>query len=105
VFVIGDSSLVFNEEGRPYPPTAQIATQQGQHLGKNLAVLIRGGQMQPFEYKPKGTVASLGRKEAIGIVGNKKYMGGFAAFLKKVIDLRWLFLLGGVSLVLRKGKL
>jgi NADH:ubiquinone reductase (H+-translocating) len=31
--------------------------------------------------------------------------GGTAAFMKKIIDLRWLFLLGGVSLVLRKGKL
>lgn len=105
VFVVGDSSLVFNEEGRPYPPTAQIATQQGQSLGKNLAALIRGGEMKPFKYMPKGTVASLGRKEAIGVVGDKKYVGGTAAFLKKVIDLRWLFLLGGVSLVLRKGKL
>ncbi|SEN50547.1 NAD(P)/FAD-dependent oxidoreductase [Lihuaxuella thermophila] len=105
VFVVGDSSLVFNEEERPYPPTAQMATQQGQHLGKNLAALIRGGEMKPFKYMPKGTVASLGRKEAIGVVGDKKYVGGMAAFLKKVIDLRWLFLLGGVSLVLRKGKL
>lgn len=25
VFVIGDSSLIFNDEGRPYPPTAQMA--------------------------------------------------------------------------------
>lgn len=104
VFIIGDSSLIFNDEGRPYPPTAQMATQQGIHLSKNLANLIRGGELTPFKYEPKGTVASLGRKEAIGVVGNKKYMGGTAALLKKLIDLRWLYMLGGISLVLRKGK-
>lgn len=106
VFVIGDSALVINEEiNRPYPPTAQISTQQGQLLGKNLAAKIRGGEMKPFKYMPKGTVASLGRKEAIGFVGAKKYYGAKAAFVKKMIDLRWLYLLGGISLVLRKGKL
>lgn len=105
VFVIGDCSLVMNEEDRPYPPTAQMSTQQGQYLGKNLPVLLRGGEMSLFQYESKGTVASLGRKEAIGVVGNKKLMGGLASFMKKVIDLRWLFLLGGFSLVLRKGKL
>lgn len=63
VFVVGDCSLVINEEiDRPYPPTAQIATQQGQFLGKNLPILIRGGEMGTFSYQPKGTVASLGRK-------------------------------------------
>jgi NADH dehydrogenase len=105
VFVVGDSSLVLNKEERPYPPTAQIAMQQGMHLGKNLTALIRGGQMEPFEYKPKGTVASLGRKEAIGIVFKQKLSGGIASLMKKVIELRWLFFLGGIPLVLRKGKL
>jgi NADH dehydrogenase len=106
IFIIGDSSLVFpSENERPYPPTAQIATQQGQFLGKNLVSLIRDGKMDTFAYHAKGTVASLGRKEAIGIVGkNSKLMGMKASFMKKIIELRWLYLLGGISLVLRKGK-
>lgn len=106
VFIIGDGSLMINEEiDRPYPPTAQMATQQGQTLGSNIASLIRGAEMKPFKYEEKGIVASLGRKEAIGIVGNRKLYGGMASLLKKIVDLRWLYLLGGISLVLRKGKL
>jgi NADH:ubiquinone reductase (H+-translocating) len=106
IFIVGDSSLVFpSENERPYPPTAQIATQQGQFLGKNLVTLLRGGQMEMFKYHTKGTVASLGRKEAIGIVGkNNKIMGGKASIVKRFIELKWLYLLGGISLVLRKGK-
>lgn len=103
VFIVGDCSLVINEEiDRPFPPTAQMATQQGQYLGGNLAALIRGGQMGTYTYKPKGTVASLGKKDAIGFIGEKKMMGTSAAWAKKAIDLRWLYLVGGVSLVLKK---
>jgi NADH dehydrogenase len=105
VFVLGDSSLVFNKENdRPYPPTAQIATQQGQNCAKNLVAAIRGGQMEPFVFDLKGTVASLGRKEAIGIVGKSKLFGRKAAIMKRIIELRWLYLLGGIPMVLRKGR-
>ncbi len=103
VFVVGDCSLVFNDEGRPYPPTAQIASQQGSKVAKNLIALIRGGKMQPFRFDLKGPLASLGRHNAIGIIGKRKVFGSTASFLKWANDLRWLYTLGGVPLVLRKG--
>lgn len=106
VFVVGDGALIFNEEnGRPYPPTAQIAIQQGETLAANLVTLLRGGgEMKKFVPDLKGTVASLGKGEAIGIVGNKKIFGNTAALMKKVIDHRYLYMLGGVGLVLKKSK-
>jgi NADH:ubiquinone reductase (H+-translocating) len=54
---------------------------------------------------PKGLLASLGRKEAIGVIGKTKVTGPIAVFVKKCVELRWLYLLGGWSLVFRKGKL
>ncbi|GAA3319994.1 hypothetical protein GCM10020331_029190 [Ectobacillus funiculus] len=34
-FIVGDAALIFNPENdRPYPPTAQIAIQEGYNLGK-----------------------------------------------------------------------
>jgi len=104
VFVVGDCSLVFNDEGRPYPPTAQMATQQGQALGANLVALLRGGAMTPFRYIHRGTIASLGKGEGIGMVGRRKLFGAQAAFMKKIVDNRALFMVGGLSLVLKKGK-
>ncbi|WP_274363875.1 NAD(P)/FAD-dependent oxidoreductase [Paenibacillus thermotolerans] len=103
VFIIGDSSIVFNEEGRPYPPTAQMAMQQGDVLASNLVASIRGSALKEFKYESKGTVASLGKGEAIGIAFGRKYKGGTAAMLKKLIDLRYLYLIGGIPLVLKKG--
>lgn len=103
VFMIGDCSLVFNPEGRPYPPTAQMAIQQGETLAHNLIASIRGTQLKEFTYQSKGTVASLGKGEAIGIVFQRKLKGSTAAFMKKIIDLRYLYIIGGLPLVFRKG--
>jgi len=106
VFIVGDCSLIINEEtNRPYPPTAQIAMQQGEVCAKNLAVLIRQqGELQAFKPDLKGTVCSLGHDDAIGIVFGKKVWGSKASFMKKMVDNRALYLIGGPSLVMKKGK-
>ncbi|WP_066314231.1 NAD(P)/FAD-dependent oxidoreductase [Bacillus sp. FJAT-29814] len=106
VFIIGDSSLVINEEiNRPYPPTAQIAMQQGELTARNLAALIRNKQdLEEFKFDNKGTVCSLGEHDAIGVVFGKKLTGTSASFMKKVVDNRSLFMIGGAGLVLKKGK-
>lgn len=104
IYVLGDNSLMINPEGRPYPPTAQMAMQQGVNCAHNLVAAIRSQSPKPFVFSNKGTVASLGKGEAIGIAFGKKYKGRVAAWLKKLIDLRYLFIIGGIPLVLRKGK-
>ncbi|MGG3310852.1 NAD(P)/FAD-dependent oxidoreductase [Paenibacillus lautus] len=104
IYIIGDNSLIFNEEGRPYPPTAQMAMQQGVCCAQNIVAAIRDKSMRKFEFHNKGTVASLGRGEGIAVVGDKKYQGWKAAQLKKLVDLRYLFIIGGIPLVLKKGR-
>ncbi|WP_126428425.1 NAD(P)/FAD-dependent oxidoreductase [Brevibacillus marinus] len=105
VFVVGDCALVFNEQGRPYPPTAQIAVQEGENCGDNLVALIRKEKMTPFVPNLQGTLASLGKGEGIGIVGQKKVFGPTAALLKKGSDLRYLYKIGGLGLALKKVRL
>jgi NADH dehydrogenase len=58
------------------------------------------------EFKPdiKGTVASLGEDDAVGMVFGKKVMGTKASFMKKMIDNRALLMVGGAGLVVKKGK-
>lgn len=104
IYIIGDNSLIFNEEGRPYPPTAQMAMQQGVCCAQNIVAAIRDKSMRKFEFHNKGTVASLGRGEGIAVVGDKKYQGWKAAQLKKLVDLRYLLIIGGIPLVLKKGR-
>ncbi|WP_028401401.1 NAD(P)/FAD-dependent oxidoreductase [Ectobacillus panaciterrae] len=107
VFIVGDSALIINPENdRPYPPTAQIAIQEGYNVAHNIAVTVRGkGELEKFSFDNKGTVCSLGHDDGIGVVFGKKVFGWKASVMKKVIDNRYLFLLGGPLLVLKKGKL
>ena len=106
VFVIGDCSLVINEEiNRPYPPTAQIAMQQGEMVATNIVRLIGGRtDLASFTFDNKGTVCSLGDDDAIGVVFGKKVTGKKASFMKTMIDNRALLMIGGIPLTVKKGK-
>ncbi|GGI46902.1 NADH dehydrogenase [Paenibacillus marchantiophytorum] len=102
VFITGDCSIVMSPEGTPYPANAQIAVQQGYNTARNLLYTLRGKPLRPFAYDYKGTVASLGRGEAVGTLKVKKVKGKFAALIKKMIDARYLFLIGGIPLIWKK---
>lgn len=104
IYIIGDNALIIGPESRPYPPTAQIAMQQGVCCAHNIVTAIRNQQPKKFVYSNKGTVASLGKGEGIAIIGSKQMRGWKAAQLKKVVDMRYLFTIGGIPLVLKKGK-
>lgn len=106
VFVIGDCALVMNKEtGRPYPPTAQIAIQEAPTVAANIAAIVGGTDLTAFEPNLLGSVASLGHNDAIGVVlNNRKLFGWKATVMKKIIDNRYLLKLGGIGLLLKKGK-
>ena len=105
VFIVGDCALMINEEtNRPYPPTAQIAMQQAETAAANIKALIQGGTTQEFIPDLKGTVCSLGDDDAIGVVFGKKVTGKRASLMKKMIDNRALYMVGGPKLVMKKGK-
>jgi len=106
VFIVGDCALIFNDQGRPYPPTAQIAVQEGENCGSNLVKIVRGEVvLEPFVPNLQGTLASLGKGEGMGMVGTKKIYGTSAALMKKASDLRYLWKIGGVGLALKKVRL
>lgn len=107
IFVIGDCSAVMAGEGdnkRPLPTTAQIAMQQGEHLAKNIKNIFNGEKTEAFSYDDKGTVCSLGSHDGVGVVMGREITGKKAAFMKKVIDTRAIFKIGGIGLAYKKGK-
>jgi NADH:ubiquinone reductase (H+-translocating) len=104
VYVLGDASVSFDEEGEPYPPTAQIAIQQGQYCAYNLACKIYQMPKKPFHYIYRGMVMSLGKRNASGTVYNHHIRGRFAALMKWVIEMRYCFMLGGIPLVRKHWK-
>lgn len=105
VFIVGDCAFLLNEEaGRPYPPTAQIAMQQAVTIAKNIKHLLNNEETENFVYDDKGAVCSLGHSDAVADVKGRKLTGKAASALKKIVDDRALFLVGGVGLTVKKGK-
>jgi len=98
VFVVGDSAILMGPNGRPYPPTAQLASQMGIHCGRQIYALLKDDKMDDFEPHLAGTLASLGRKDAIGMVGRKsrEIKGKSASILKNGSNLRYLSQIGGL---------
>ncbi|HLQ95504.1 MAG TPA: NAD(P)/FAD-dependent oxidoreductase [Pseudogracilibacillus sp.] len=107
IFVIGDCAWVMDPEtGKPFPPTAQAATQHGGVCANNIVALMDGVPLESFQFDDKGTVASLGVNDGIGMVfDGKELTGKSAAAMKKAVDNRSLFLLGGTKMILKKGKI
>lgn len=91
IFLAGDSAVVMNGE-RPYPPTAQLAWQMGETVGFNLMAYFKGAPMDTFTPVFSGTLASLGRKDAIGTIGgNQTQLKGLpASLMKEASNIRYL---------------
>lgn len=92
VFIAGDSAVYFGEDGRPYPPTAQIAWQMGELIGYNLFAYLEGKAFEGFAPVNSGTLASLGRKDAVATIGaNSIPLKGMpASLMKEASNVRYL---------------
>jgi NADH dehydrogenase len=92
IFVAGDSAVVMAEDGRPYPPTAQIAWQMGETIGYNIFAGWENAKMKPFKPVISGTLASLGRKDGIAAIGARRtQLKGIAATaMKEASHIRYL---------------
>jgi NADH dehydrogenase len=103
IFIGGDSAWA-EEDGKPLPPTAQIAAQMGRVIADNLTSLMHGQAMRPFKANLKGTLASLGREVGVGDVFNVKVKGAVASMAKEATKIKYLYELGGVRLAVDKSR-
>lgn len=79
IFAIGDvCAHVTPDNPKGLPMLAPVAQQQGEHLAKNILKQLENKEMEPFSYKNKGVMATIGRKKAVVDLPNYKFQGGFA---------------------------
>jgi NADH dehydrogenase len=80
VAVLGDLALFKEANGSTLPGIAPAAIQQGQHAAANIWRQIQGQPTRPFHYFDRGTMATIGRAEAVGTVRGL-HLSGFVAWL------------------------
>ncbi|ESY91913.1 hypothetical protein [Mesorhizobium sp. LNHC209A00] len=79
IFALGDVALFNDESGQSLPGLAQVAKQQGEHLGKALARRIDTGDNLPaFAFGNRGNTAIAGRHAAVFESGRLKLKGWLA---------------------------
>lgn len=88
IFAIGDIASMETEDfPQGHPMMAQPAIQQGKLLGKNIIRLIQKQQMEAFEYKDKGSMATIGRNKAVVDLPKFHFSGFFAWFVWMFVHL------------------
>ncbi len=65
VFAIGDIAGVPGDDGRLLPQVAQPAIQQGRHVAREIVASMNGGPTARFHYHDKGSMATIGRNQAV----------------------------------------
>jgi len=83
IYVIGDLAHI-EVDGALVPGVAPAALQAGQHAARNVRRALDGQPREPFRYRDKGMLATIGRGAAVARIGPIKASGLLAWLL-------WLF--------------
>jgi NADH dehydrogenase len=66
IYVVGDIAAITDAKTEQVlPQLGSVALQSGEHAGKAITDQIAGKEPKPFEYKDKGTMATIGRGAAV----------------------------------------
>ena len=84
VYVIGDMAFV-EQDGKPLPMTAPVAMQQGTYVASAIIEREQGIRPGPFQYRDKGSMATIGRNSAV-VSAFGLQLSGYLAWIA------WLFL-------------
>lgn len=82
IFVIGDTAMVKDQDGKPVPGIAPAAKQQGRHVAATIKRRLAGDKApRPFAYSHAGSLATIGKRVAIIDFGRIKLKGWLAWWL------------------------
>lgn len=86
IYAVGDVAYMETPKyPQAHPQVANVAINQARNLSRNLKRLIENKPLKEFEYKDKGTMATIGKKKAVVDLPYLKFRGFFAWIV-------WMFL-------------
>ncbi|MBX7044750.1 MAG: NAD(P)/FAD-dependent oxidoreductase [Ignavibacteria bacterium] len=77
IFIIGDMAAFTDDDGKLLPGVSPVAMQQGRYAARTIVNDIKKKERTPFRYIDKGSMATIGRKDAVAELGKVKYKGLF----------------------------
>ena len=119
IFVIGDAAAIKNKNSEYLPAIAPVAMQQGRYIAKNIVKNLTGNSRKAFKYNDKGTMATIGKAKAVGVVKGIKlsgliawlawsfihiaYLIGFSNRLRVMVEWIWYYITNrpGIRLIVK----
>jgi NADH dehydrogenase len=86
-FAIGDTAAGHDKHGNELPMVSPPAMQAGRYVARHI---LNGGARRPFRYRDKGTLATIGRRSAVGQVGPFRFKGFLGWVVWLVVHLYYL---------------
>jgi NADH dehydrogenase len=80
ILVIGDLAHFAHGSASPLPGVAPVAMQQGAYAARLIQERLRGKTLPPFQYRDRGTMATIGRNAAVAAVFGFRF-AGYVAWL------------------------
>jgi NADH dehydrogenase len=80
IFVVGDAASARGADGSLLPGVAPVAKQQGAYVAKRIRAELKGKACPPFRYRDFGSLATIGRKNAVAQMKGIR-VSGFIAWL------------------------
>lgn len=87
VFVLGDAALLKDADGCPLPMVAPVAMQQAATAARNIGAMLQNQPLQAFAYHDPGSLATIGRNQAVAQLGRLKFRGFLAWMVWLVVHL------------------
>jgi NADH dehydrogenase len=82
VYAVGDIAAITDAKTKQVlPQLGSVGLQSGEHVGESIARRLAGKEPEPFKYRDKGTMATIGRGAAVVQMLGGKTMKGKAAQL------------------------
>jgi NADH:ubiquinone reductase (H+-translocating) len=94
VYLIGDNAY-FEEEGKPVPQIVETAIQTAETAAHNIEADIKGKEKKKFKSNYHGIMVSIGSKNAVSNVMNVETSGFAAMGTKHMVNLHYLWGVGG----------
>jgi NADH dehydrogenase len=78
IFVVGDMASLTDVRGVRVPGVAPAANQEGKRAAENIKRLLQDEGTEPFRYRNKGDLATIGRYRAVADFGSFRVVGWVA---------------------------
>ena len=100
IYVLGDLAHCAQADGSMVPGVATAAIQQGGYLAKSLKARIQGKPVTPYKYWNKGSLATIGKLDAVAQIGKFRVGGALASLLWAVVHIMYLIGFGNRYVVM-----